>query len=94
MRGSERDIDRFTRQELDDEIDYLAELDRRLADGVRVPVFYQRDFYDLRMHLRLVLDRLRERRAQLAEGDDGHQVSEHVKQRVDADEATLDDGTA
>ncbi|MEZ4609065.1 MAG: hypothetical protein R2838_02210 [Caldilineaceae bacterium] len=53
----ERDIDRFTRQELDDEIDYLAELDRRLADGVRVPVFYQRDFYDLRMHLRLVLDR-------------------------------------
>ena len=93
VRESERGIEQFTLQELNEEIDYLTELDQRLADGVRVPTFYQRDFYDLRMHLLLVLNRLQDRRDQLADGDTGHQVSDRAKRRVDADEATLDDVT-
>lgn len=90
VREAEQGMDRFTLQELDEEIDYLSELDRRLADGVRVPIFYQKDFYDLRMHLRLVLDRLHKHRDALAGGDPAPEPIASVQERLDADEVALD----
>ena len=66
LRRAELNIDNFTPDELDEQIQKMGELQQHLMKRVRVPLFYQHEFYNLRIHLRLVTDRLRERRAWLA----------------------------
>jgi TRAP transporter TAXI family solute receptor len=82
MRQIERQLEGFDLDEVEEQIDYLTELEQRLADTMRVPIFYQRDFYDLRMHIRLVLERLILQRDLLQSGERPHDVAEATKQRV------------
>lgn len=62
LRKVELNVERFTPDELDEQIQKMVELQQHLTKRVRVPLFYQHEFYNLRIHLKLVIDRLRERR--------------------------------
>jgi hypothetical protein len=69
LRKVEANIENFTPDELDEQIQRMTEMQQQLTKRVRVPLFYQHEFYNLRIHLRLVTDRLRERRDRLTAAD-------------------------
>jgi len=54
-------------EEIVKEIDLIQELDRRLAEDVSVPHSYMGEFYDLRLHFRMIMERLESRRRLLIE---------------------------
>lgn len=93
VRKAEEDVDSFDLDEIERELAYLSELEKRLTEKVRVPLFFQRDFYNLRLHLRLVSDRLEARKAHLLRGDGSHHgsdaIHEEIMIRLDADERTM-----
>ena len=63
VRRAEADMGNYSLAELESEIRYLEGLEEQITERVKVPLFYQSDFYQLRMHLRLVIERLIARRA-------------------------------
>ena len=65
VRRAEADMGNYSLAELESEIRYLEGLEEQITERVKVPLFYQSDFYQLRMHLRLVIERLIARRAVL-----------------------------
>jgi TRAP transporter TAXI family solute receptor len=50
---------------IDEKIERLKSLQKELIQQVSVPLSYMGEFYGLRMHIKLVLERLQERRAEL-----------------------------
>jgi hypothetical protein len=71
MRRIEIHLDESTVEELDEYLVELGEMEQRLTDQLHVPLFYQRDFYNLRHHLRLVIERCERRREELLASTDG-----------------------
>lgn len=57
----------YTLEEVDTQIARLSELSTRLSQSFSVPKGYMERYYSLRLHIRLVLDELRERRHELLE---------------------------
>ncbi len=71
MRRIEIHLEESTVEELDEYLVDLREMELRLTDRLRVPLFYQRDFYNLRLHLRLVIERCERHREELLESGGG-----------------------
>ncbi len=76
MRRIEIHLEDSTLEELDDYLIDLRAMEKRLTDKLQVPLFYQRDFYDLRLHLRLVIERCERRREELMADEDGRAVAD------------------
>jgi TRAP transporter TAXI family solute receptor len=62
VRKVERQIPMLSVEEIERHIERLEELHELLTKNVRVPLFYLQEFYDLRVHLNLVIQRLEKRR--------------------------------
>ncbi len=75
MRRIEIHLEESTVEELDEYLVELREMEQRLTDRLRVPLFYQRDFYNLRLHLRLVIERCERHREELLEASDDNSGS-------------------
>ena len=58
-------MDKYTVPELESEITRLYALEQKLTERLHIPMFYQREYYNLRLHLRLVIERLERRRDEL-----------------------------
>jgi TRAP-type uncharacterized transport system substrate-binding protein len=65
VRQIEQEIDSYGVKEIDEKLIYLEEMQQQLTENFRVPLLYLDSFYNLRLHLNLVIQRLRERRAML-----------------------------
>ena len=65
VRALELGIHTYSIAELDEHIRELETLQLRLTETINVPTGYLQTFYNLRVHIRLVIDRLRERKAYL-----------------------------
>ncbi|NJN82832.1 MAG: ABC transporter substrate-binding protein [Caldilineaceae bacterium] len=66
LRAVENQLYEYSPEELDEAIRQMEELQQYLTRRIRVPLFYQQDFYNLRLHLQLVINRLKQRQEQLA----------------------------
>ncbi len=66
VRSVEQDIEAYDLEEVEAKIAELRELQRELRDHMRVPVMYLADFYNLRLHINLVINRLNARWAHLS----------------------------
>lgn len=65
VRKVEQGIDSYSIAEIDRNVEELRDLLKELTDSMRVPLFYLADFYNLRLHINLVINRLNARRAVL-----------------------------
>ncbi len=65
VRQIEQEIDSYSVEEIDEKLAYLEGMQQQLTENFRVPLLYLDSFYNLRLHLNLVIQRLRERRAML-----------------------------
>src|SRR5690606_7571685 len=62
VRKVERQVPMFTVEEIEEQISWLEDLHDLLTRNIRVPMFYMQEFYNLRVHLNLVIQRLEKRR--------------------------------
>jgi len=62
IRQIELAIEQYSVAELAAHIERLESLEQQLAESFNVPSGYLQLFYDLRIHIRLVIDRLRQRK--------------------------------
>jgi TRAP transporter TAXI family solute receptor len=65
VREIEQEIGGYDVAHIDEKIAYLEEIQQQLTENFRIPLLYLDAFYNLRLHLNLVIQRLRERRAML-----------------------------
>lgn len=65
IREAELELYEYSLDELDEKISELNDLNRQLAQTISVPSGYMERYYSLRIHIRLVMDDLRERREML-----------------------------
>ncbi len=65
VRKVERQVPMFTVEEIEEQISWLEDLHDLLTRSIRVPMFYMQEFYNLRVHLNLVIQRLEKRRHML-----------------------------
>jgi len=66
LREIDEQIDQFSETNIiDEKIERLKSLQKELIEQVSVPLSHMGEFYGLRMHIKLVLERLQERRAEL-----------------------------
>lgn len=62
VRRVERQISTLAVEEIEKQIEWLEDLHDLLTKKIHVPLFYLQEFYELRMHLNLVIQRLEKRR--------------------------------
>lgn len=87
VRRIESSVEHYELHEINEQIDKLEELDQQIASALgRMPIFFQRDVYNLRLHVKLVIDRLREQRARLR-GETAHVAA----QEADVEEIAIDE---
>jgi TRAP transporter TAXI family solute receptor len=65
----DRQLESFDTQVIEQEIERLTILQKELAKQVAVPLSYMAEFYDLRLHINLILSRLEERQDKLLTQD-------------------------
>lgn len=70
VREIELGVDGYSVEELDEIIEELERLQSELTETIRIPTGYLQTFYNLRVHIRLVLDRLEARRRVVAAADE------------------------
>lgn len=75
VRKIELGIDEYDLDTIDFKIVELNTLQKELTQGMRVPVMYLQDFYNLRLHINLVIGRLNRQKELLQQGSRG-QVDE------------------
>jgi TRAP-type uncharacterized transport system substrate-binding protein len=92
MRRIEIHLEESTVEELEEYLAELREMEQRLTDRLRVPLFYQRDFYNLRLHLRLVIERCERRQEELLASTDSIAESKNDAgaSQTDTDPANAD----
>ena len=66
VRNIEIGLREYSIEEIDQHVMELDELQQELTETMRVPVMYLSDFYNLRLHIAVIIQRLRERRQALA----------------------------
>ena len=66
LRKIEMDLSHASVEQIDSSLERLAQLDAELARRVRVSVSYLPEVYQLRVHVRYIVDELTQRREQLA----------------------------
>ena len=67
VREVELGLEQYTLEEVDHQIARLSHMSLQLGHSVHVPTGYLERYYNLRLHIRLVLDDLRDRRQELIE---------------------------
>ena len=76
LRRIESGLESYTLPELEEYIQELQELEDHITEKLRIPLFYQRDFYNLRLHLQLVIQRFEKRRDVLFAQQNGEEIAE------------------
>lgn len=71
VREVELGIDEYDLDALNGKIAELNDLQKELTQGMRVPIMYLQDFYNLRLHINLVIGRLNRKKEMLEQGDKG-----------------------
>jgi hypothetical protein len=92
VRRVERQAPSFTIEQIEHEIDRLEDLHTFLTKSIRVPMFYLKEFYELRAHVNLVIERLEKRRQFLLANAEGNVTAAEELRAVDElGEATLEE---
>jgi uncharacterized protein len=65
VRDVELGLEDYSMEQVDEQITRLTQMNAQLARTINVPTGYMERYYNLRLHIRLVLDELRDRRTEL-----------------------------